>query len=126
MRIPYASIALMVALSSCGSYQKNQAAYQENNAAYAEGAKAGNYSQGANYSAGNAATTASSEWPKGARIVVENGVTYRVEPGGVRVALGPNDSRIVIENGVRYRVDPSGTRVRIDPSGAVIEVNTMG
>ena len=56
--------------------------------------------------------------------MVENGVTYRIDPGGARITLGPNDSRIVTENGVRFRVDPNGTRIRIDPSGAAISVGT--
>lgn len=97
------------------------------NEAYSEGGA--NYSaEGGNYAAGGGGyggtATASANWPAGTRIVVDNGVTYRVEPGGVRVALGPNDSRIVTENGVRYRVDPSGTRVRIDANGADISVGT--
>lgn len=69
---------------------------------------------------------ASAGFPEGSRIIVENGVTYRVEPGGVRVALGPNDSRIVVEDGVRYRVDPGGTRVRIDDTGAAVSVGPGG
>lgn len=96
-------------------------AYNESDANYS--AEGGNYAAGGggNY-AGTA--TASADWPAGTRIVVENGVTYRIDPGGARIALGPNDSRIVTENGVRFRVAPNGTRVRIDPSGADISVAT--
>ena len=65
-------------------------------------------------------------WPEGSRIVVEEGVTYRIDPGGTRVALGPNDSRVVVVDGIRYRVDPGGTRVRIDEQGAVISVGPDG
>ncbi|MFL6752784.1 MAG: hypothetical protein ACJ8D5_02240 [Sphingomicrobium sp.] len=121
-----AAAVLAISIGGCSDYSKNEAAYDQDNAAYAEG----NYSQeGGNY-AGNAGgnysgtQTAAANWPSGSRIVVENGVTYRVEPGGTRVTLGPEDSRIVVENGVRYRVDPGGARVRIDPSGAAITVET--
>ena len=67
--------------------------------------------------------TASASYPKGARIVDENGVIFRIDPDGTRVQLGPNDSRIVVDNGVRYRVDPSGTRVRIDDQGLDVDVD---
>jgi hypothetical protein len=66
-------------------------------------------------------TTTTTVFPKGARIVEENGVTFRVDPDGTRVQLGPTDSRIVVGNGTRFRVDPDGTRVRIDTQGATIE-----
>ena len=69
--------------------------------------------------AGGAGAATASSWPEGARIVEENGVTYRVDSSGTRVQLGPNESRIVTEGGVRYRVDPGGVRVRIDDRGAV-------
>ena len=71
-------------------------------------------------------TTATTVWPTESRIVVEEGVTYRIDPGGARVRLGPNDARIVVEEGVRYRVDPGGTRVRIDDSGAAIDIDADG
>ena len=111
--------ALALGLAACGDYDRNEAAYNEANAAYdADGA---NYSaEGGNY-AGTA--TAGAGWPAGTRIVVEEGVTYRIDPGGVRVALGPDDSRIVVEDSVRYRVDPGGTRVRIDERGAEIRID---
>ena len=69
-----------------------------------------------------AGTTANASFPKGARIVEENGKTYRIDADGTRVEL-TDGSRIVTENGVRYRVDPGGTRVRIDPQGAAIDVD---
>ena len=37
--------------------------------------------------------------------------------------MGANDSRILVDNGVRYRVDADGSRVRIDPKGASIDVD---
>lgn len=72
------------------------------------------------------AAGATTNWPAGSRIVVEEGVTYRVEPGGTRVRLGPDDSRIVVENGTRFRVDPDGTRFRIDEQGAVVSTTDEG
>jgi len=68
-------------------------------------------------------TASSSSFPRGARIVDENGVTYRIDANGNRVRMGANDSRIVVDNGVRYRVDADGSRVRIDPRGASIDVD---
>jgi hypothetical protein len=69
-----------------------------------------------------AGTTTTSAFPKGARIVEENGVTYRIDADGTRVKLGDSDSKIVVEKGVRYRVDPGGTRVRINDRGLDIDV----
>ena len=69
---------------------------------------------------GAAATAGEGSFPEGARIVEENGVTYRVDADGTRTALGPNDARIVEENGVRYRVDPGGARIRIDEQGVAL------
>jgi hypothetical protein len=109
--------ALSLGLAACGDYERNEAAYENNASAYAEG-EGGNYAgTEGNYTAG---ATASGNWPAGTRIVVENGVTYRVGPDNVRVALGPSDSRILVEDGVRFRVDPGGSRVRIDETGAEI------
>lgn len=68
---------------------------------------------------GNAMAT--SAFPRGARIVEEDGVTYRIDADGTRVRLGTTDSRILVENGVRYRVDPGGTRVRINERGIDID-----
>lgn len=114
-----ATCALTVALAGC--YQDDE----YNNAAEYNAADA-------NYSAGNAdydaaggngyASATPGNWPEGARIVVENGVTYRIDPGGARVTLGPNDARVEVVDGVRYRIDPGGTRVRIDDQGATIRV----
>lgn len=73
---------------------------------------------------GHASDGASADWPEGSRIIVEDGVTYRIEPGGTRIRLGETDSRVVVENGISYRVDPDGTRVRIDPSGAEIQIDS--
>lgn len=115
-----ASVGLGLSLAAC-DYNRNEAAYNNDSAAYAE--NAADYPEGA--TGANYATSAGA-WPQGTRIVVEDGVTYRIGPDGVRVALGPNDSRIVIEEGVRYRVDPDGTRVRIDEQGVVIDVDSGG
>ena len=70
----------------------------------------------------SAAAGTASTYPKGARIVEEKGVTYRIDPDGTRVTLGENDSRIVVEDGVRYRVDSGGTRVKIDDRGLDIDL----
>jgi hypothetical protein len=69
-----------------------------------------------------APTASASAFPKGARIVEEKGVTYRIDADGTRVALGASDSRILVEKGVRYRVDPDGTRVKIDDRGLDIDL----
>jgi hypothetical protein len=109
----------VIALAGCGydEGEYNNAAYDEGNAAYDEGNAAYN-------AAGNDAYgTASAGWPEGARIVEENGVLYRVDPGGARVVLQPGESRIVVEDGVRFRIDPDGTRVRIDEEGLAIRVD---
>jgi hypothetical protein len=70
-------------------------------------------------------TTASAggAFPKGARIVEEKGVTYRVNADGTRVALTASDSRIVVEGDKKFRVDPDGTRVRIDDDGGAIDID---
>ena len=98
-----------LALAACGDNAANTA--EANNA---EAEVAGNAAGGT--------ATASAAW-QGARIVEENGVTWRVNADGTRVQLGPNESRIVVENGTRFRVDPDGTRVRIDPEGVEIDVD---
>lgn len=118
-----ASILAAASLAACGDYSADEAEYDSNNAAYAEG-QGGNYSAEGTSNYGGTATAGSTSWPAGSRIVVENGVTYRIEPGGARIALGPNDSRVVVEEGTRFRVDPDGTRVRINDEGAVIDVDT--
>ena len=115
--------ALAIGAAACDSYD-------ETNEAYANGANAADYDANAAAAGGNYDTAgtaaAGGSWPAGSRIVVENGVTYRIDPGGARVALGPGESRIVVEDGVRYRVDPGGTRVRIDETGAVVSVGPDG
>lgn len=98
--------ATSLALAACGDSRtgtadaNNQAAADLNGTTIVEG----------NEAAGTA-------WSKDSRIVEENGVTYRVDADGTRVALGPNESRIVVENKVRYRVNPDGSRVKIDERG---------
>ena len=62
-------------------------------------------------------------FPKGARIIEEGGVTYRVDADGTRVRLGDNESRIVLENGTRFRVDPDGSRVRISEQGLEVDLD---
>ena len=105
-----ASLGLAACGDTGGNAASNEAADTALNAGTAED------------TAGNAGATAAA-FPKGARIVEENGITYRVDVDGTRVALGPNESRIVVENDVRYRVDPDGTRVRIDPQGVALDVD---
>ena len=100
--------AAALGLAACGGGET------EANEAVADGG----FETDANESAG--AATAEGSFPEGARIVEENGVTYRVDPDGTRTALGPNDARIVEENGVRYRVDPDGGRIRIDERGLAL------
>ena len=109
--------AASLGLAACGDRT-----VETNNAAAAGGETEGNATAEGG-SEGNAAGESGSTWAQDARIVEENGVTYRVDADGTRVRLGENDSRIVVENGVRYRVDPDGTRVRIDPRGARIDVD---
>jgi len=71
-------------------------------------------------------TTAAADWPAGTRIVEEDGTTYRVDPGGTRVAIDDGSWRIVTEGDTRYRVDPAGTRVRIDDEGLDLEGAASG
>ncbi len=72
---------------------------------------------------GSGTASADADWPRGTRIVEENGVTYRVNPDGTRVQLTADGPRIVVENGTRYRVRPDGTRVRIDDTGIDIDLD---
>lgn len=109
--------ATCLALAACGDNVETNAA--DANASLMNDA-AGSETTGANGTA--AGTTTASSFPKGARIVEEGGVTYRVDADGTRVRLGDTDSRIVVENGVRYRVDPGGARVKIDDQGLDIDV----
>ncbi len=71
-----------------------------------------------------APTTAAADpnWPAGTRIVVEDDVTYRVNPDDTRVAIEDGSYRVVVENGVRYRVDAGGVRHRIDDDGLDIDL----
>jgi len=69
-----------------------------------------------------ATTTAAADWPEGARIVEEGGVTYRVDPDDTRVAIEDGSFRVVTVDGVRYRVDRSGTGHRIDDDGIDIDL----
>jgi hypothetical protein len=103
--------ATCLALAACGDADTNTA---DANASLT-GDAAGSEAIDANDAA--AGMTAAISFPKGARIVEENGVTWRIDADGTRVRLGENDSKIVVENGVRYRVDPGGARVRIDDRG---------
>lgn len=108
--------ASALGLAACGDTgveNANEAADAADNVA-ADGTADGAGAADANGAAG--------AWT-GARIVEENGVTFRVDPDGTRVALGPNDSRIVVEDNVRYRVDPDGTRVRIGDDGLQVDVD---
>ena len=106
--------AACLALAGCGD--RDAASNEANDAAVATEGADGN--DGA-----TASDTGSSAFPKGARIVEENGVTYRIDANGTRVALTDTDSRIVVEGGNRFRVDPDGTRVRIDDQGLEIDID---
>ena len=104
--------AACLVLAACGD-RDAETANATNDAA--AGAEAGGEAAGT--------ATASAAFPKGTRIVEENGVTFRIDPDGTRVQLGPNESRIVVEDGVRFRVDPDGSRVRIDDQGVAVDVD---
>lgn len=115
--------ATCLALAACGDNNaaNNSAdanAMMDDGTGTTEGAATG--TTDTNGSAAGTATAAA--FPKGARIVEENGVTYRIDADGTRVKLGDNDSKIVVENGVRYRVDPGGARVKINDRGLDIDV----
>ena len=116
--------AVSLGLAACGGYEK-EASYEKDNAAYSAEGKEGAYTTegGAAYAAPG--QTAAVTFPRGSRIVVEDGVTYRIDPGDVRVRLGDNDSRIVVDEGTRFRVDPDGTRVRIDDDGLQVDVGDV-
>ena len=110
--------SLGLALAACGDTGTNETTAADNGT---DAAAAGESANGAAPAAGS--QTATVVFPRGARIIEESGVTYRIEADGTRVRLGENDSRIVVDNGVRYRVDPDGSRIRIDPQGATIDVD---
>jgi uncharacterized protein YdeI (BOF family) len=101
--------ATCLALAACGDADTNTAEATE---------------EGATENAAPAAgtQTAASAWPKGARIIEEGDVVYRIDPDGTRVVLTDTDSRIVVEDGTRFRVDPDGTRVRIDDEGLEVDL----
>ena len=111
--------AACLSLAACGDREAENAADNTGATTEAEGSEATTGGDG--NTAGGAGATVSA-W-KGARIVEENGVTYRIDPDGTRVRLTERDSRIVVENGTRYRVDPDGTRVRIDDRGLDIDID---
>ena len=96
--------ATCLALAACGDSDTNTAAGK------ADGTEAGG------------TQTATVVFPRGARIVQEDDVFFRIDPDGTRVRLAPTESRIVVENGTRFRVDPDGTRVRIDDEGLQIDL----
>lgn len=108
-----------VTIAACGGNKANNSA--TNNSTSANGSAGAATSDSGGPGAGAGAATASA-WPEGSRIVIEDGVTYRIDPAGTRVRLEASDSRIVVENGISYRVDPGGTRVRIDQRGAALRI----
>lgn len=112
--------AASLGLAACGDGREDNRA-DANASAEGEAIETDGGDANAATAAGGAAASAS--FPKGARIVDDNGVTYRVDADGTRIRLGDTDSRIVVENGVRYRVDPGGARVRINTEGAAIDVD---
>lgn len=111
------AVAVTLAVSGCNTDETNEANVADTQAVTETDA-------GSTAGAGAAGTA--TDWPAGSRIAVEDGVTYRIAPGGTRVRLRPDDSRIVVEDGVRFRVDPDGTRFRIDERGAVISTTEDG
>lgn len=116
--------AAALGLAGCGDYDEEAEYNAEGNAAYgADGA--GNAGYGAGADGGNAAygATAATELPAGTRVVVEEGVRYRIDPDGTRVRIEGSEPVIVVEEGARFRIDPDGTRVRIGPDGAAIDVD---
>jgi hypothetical protein len=118
--------AATIGLGACGEREGGNAAGNEaEDNVSAMGGAEGNAGEGGATGTGTGNGTASAAgFPKGARIVEENGATWRIDADGTRVRLGDTDSRIVVENGVRYRVDPNGTRVRINDRGIDIDIDT--
>jgi hypothetical protein len=109
--------ATSLALGACGDRYGDEAAYNDQgNAAYDATAE-GTAGQEGDVYAGTATTL-----PEGSRVVVEEGVRYRVDPGGARIRITDEVPIIYVEDGVRYRVDPGGTRVRVGPDGVELEV----
>lgn len=114
LSITAAAGALTVALGGCYDQEQNYADNGYN--------AASNEAYAANESGNGYAQAPAGDWPEGARIVVEDNVTYRIDPDGARIALGPDGPRVEVIDGVRYRIDPGGTRVRIDEQGAVVRL----
>ena len=117
MKRVFLTAALGAAALGLAACNNNEA---DDNAALAEGNDTAVTTGDAN---GAATSTASADpdWPRGTRIVEDNGVTYRVNADGTRVRL--EDVRIVTENDVRYRVRSDGTRVRIDDDGLDVDLD---
>ncbi|HLL31483.1 MAG TPA: hypothetical protein VK403_10840 [Allosphingosinicella sp.] len=116
--------AACLGLAACGDNRRDDANMADANGTAAAGEDNGTAATGGDGSAaaGGTAAAGSTSFPKGARIVEEDGATWRIDADGTRVRLGDRDSRIVVENGVRYRVDPGGARVRINERGLDIDV----
>jgi hypothetical protein len=114
--------AASILVAGCGDGGGNNASGNGANASDTNASSSGGADGGNATGGGNGSTTASSDWPRGARVVEENGVTFRVDPDGTRVRLG-TDTRIVVDNGVRYRVAADGTRVRINEQGVDVDLD---
>lgn len=61
-------------------------------------------------------------WPRGTRIVEEDGKTYRVAADNTRTEITDGSWRVVTEGGERFRVDAAGTRHRIDDDGLDVDL----
>lgn len=117
-RLLYGAAAAALTIGLAGCYDRDEANYSDNGYNAAAAAENGAYDANAS----GTQYAGADSWPEGTRIVVEDNVTYRIDPNGVRVRLGDADSRIEVVDGVRYRVDPGGTRIRIDDRGLAIRV----
>ena len=115
-----------LSLALAGCYDSDDANYSDNGYNAADANYSGNADYDANAAASGYGGATAGAWPEGARIVVEDGVTYRIDADGTRVRLGDSDARVIVEDGVRFRVDPDGTRVRIDEQGATVSVGPGG
>lgn len=124
--------ASCLAVAACGGGETNTA--EANNMSgdseaagsgmASENMTGGEMTGGEGAASGTNTSGSASAYPKGARMIEENGVTYRVDADGTRVRMGENEGRIVTENGVRYRTDGGGNRVRIDERGIDIDLDT--
>lgn len=108
-------------LAGCGDYDRNEAAYDDK-ADVAYGAGEGEAAYGAGQGNAAYASRPATNLPEGTRVVVEEGMRYRIDPGGARVRIGDDESVTFVEDGVRYRIDPGATRVRVDEQG--VEIRT--